>query len=234
MELTKEETGIDKISIIMLGDAGVGKSCISVTFKSGQGAAQKVDTTIGIDLWTKVVAIDDKKLKAVIYDTSGQERYRSIPKSYIRKGDGIALVYDITSRKSFDSLACEKDSWLNEVESLRDDKPPLIVMGNKSDLGEAREVTEKEGIEFAESIGAFFTETTVMDSKVIDSAFQILIKTVYIKKNADGLQQGSSFRSRANSTKLHSKRAAKQKKTASSCSSCACSCKPEKEPKFEI
>mmetsp|Transcript_8767 Transcript_8767/g.8312 ORF Transcript_8767/g.8312 Transcript_8767/m.8312 type:complete len:160 (-) Transcript_8767:123-602(-) len=156
------------------------------------------------------------KLKAVIYDTSGQERYRSIPKSYIRKGDGIALVYDITSRKSFDSLACEKDSWLNEVESLRDDKPPLIVMGNKSDLGEAREVTEKEGIEFAESIGAFFTETTVMDSKVIDSAFQILIKTVYIKKNADGLQQGSSFRSRANSTKLHSKRAAKQKKTASS------------------
>ena len=66
----------EKLSIIMLGDAGVGKSWISVTFKSGSVKASEVNTTIGIDLWTKIVKIDDRKVKAVIYDTSGQERFR--------------------------------------------------------------------------------------------------------------------------------------------------------------
>ncbi|CAI2365762.1 unnamed protein product [Moneuplotes crassus] len=113
----------EKVSIIMLGDAGVGKSCISVTFKSGEGAADKVNTTIGIDLWTKVVDIDDKKLKAVIYDTSGQERFRSIPKGYIRKGDGIVVVYDITDKESFDSMTY----WISEIGCLRDDKPPITL-----------------------------------------------------------------------------------------------------------
>jgi len=175
-----ETEGVDfdeKVSIIMLGDAGVGKSCISVTFKSGKGAADNVNTTIGIDLWTKVVGIDDKRIKAVIYDTSGQERFRSIPKGYIRKGDGIVVVYDITDRESFDSMTY----WISEVDWLREDKPPIIILGNKSDLKEQRQVKYKEGKEFADSYGAFFTETTIKDPATIDSAFQILIKTVYIK-----------------------------------------------------
>lgn len=103
------------------------------------------------------------KLKAVIYDTSGQERFRSIPKGYIRKGDGIVVVYDITDRESFDSMTY----WISEVDCLRDDKPPIIILGNKSDLEDLRQVTYNEGKEFADSFGAFFTETTIKDSKSI-------------------------------------------------------------------
>ena len=118
---------LDKVELIILGDAGVGKSCISVTFKSGADAAENVNATIGIDLWTKVVSIDDKTVKAIIYDTSGQERFRAIPKGYLRKGNGIIIVYDITDRSTFDSMAY----WLNEIEVSRPEKPPIIILGNK-------------------------------------------------------------------------------------------------------
>jgi small GTP-binding protein len=94
----EDEEFEEKCSIIMLGDAGVGKSCISVTYKSGESLNKNVDATIGIDLWTKIARINDTYIKAIIYDTSGQERFRSIPKSYIRKGDGIVIVYDITNK----------------------------------------------------------------------------------------------------------------------------------------
>ena len=168
----------DTCSIIMLGDAGVGKSWISVTFKSGKSAAKDINTTIGIDLWTKVVNIDHKSIKAVIYDTSGQERFRSIPKGYIRKGDGIIIVYDITDRTTFESMAY----WLQEVETLRSDKPPIIILGNKSDLDSQRQVRYTEGKEIAESCGAYFEETTIQKPDSIEHAFQIIIKTVYIHR----------------------------------------------------
>jgi len=73
------------------------------------------------------IKIDDKHIKAIIYDTSGQERFRSIPKGYIRKGDGIIIVYDITDRSSFESM----EYWINEVAVLRSDHPPVIILGNK-------------------------------------------------------------------------------------------------------
>ncbi len=103
------------------------------------------------------------RLKAVIYDTSGQERFRSIPKGYIRKGDGIVVVYDITDRESFDSMTY----WISEVDCLREDKPPIIILGNKSDLEDQRDISYKEGKEFADSFGAFFTETTIKDQGTI-------------------------------------------------------------------
>ena len=133
---------------------------------------------MGIDLWTKVVKIDDRKVKAVIYDTSGQERFRSIPKGYIRKGDGIVVVYDITDRATFDSTMY----WINEIECLRDDKPPIIILGNKADLDEQRRVQYKEGKALADKFGVFFAETSIKDQTSIDQAFQILIKTTYIKQ----------------------------------------------------
>lgn len=122
------------------------------------------------------IKIDDKHIKAIIYDTSGQERFRSIPKGYIRKGDGIIIVYDITDRSSFESM----EYWINEVAVLRSDHPPVIILGNKWDLEEHRQVKYSEGQNIAEKYGAFFEETTIRKPDSIEHAFQIIIKTVYI------------------------------------------------------
>ena len=125
-----------------------------------------------------MVTIDDTQIKAIIYDTSGQERFRSIPKGYIRKGDGIVVVYDITDKKSFESITY----WINEIEFLRADKPPVIILGNKADLEHLRQVKFKEGKDFADKIGAFFDETSIKDLTSIEHAFDIIIKTIYIQK----------------------------------------------------
>ena len=162
----------------MLGDAGVGKSTLSISFKSGKPTADKIEATIGFDLWTKTISMDDKLIKALVYDTSGQELFNSISKNYMRQGEGIIIVYDVTDTKSFESV----HYWVEQVSELRGDDPCLFIIGNKSDLGDTRVISKEQGRSYAQSVGATFMETSYKDILSVEQAFMIAIKQVYCRR----------------------------------------------------
>ena len=162
----------------MLGDAGVGKSSITLSFKLGSEIEQNTEATIGFDLWTKVVELDGNRVKTLVYDTSGQEVFHSIWKSYVRQGDGIIIVYDVTDSKSFESV----NYWLEVITDIRDDKPSIVIVGNKTDLISQRAITTERGQAFAQENGAMFIETSTKNFMSIEHAFMIAIKQIYCKK----------------------------------------------------
>ena len=88
-----------------------------MTFKKNEKFFGITPVTIGFDLWSKVILMDDKRIRACIYDTSGQDKFEDITNTYIRRGDGIVVVYDITNSDSFDAVKL----WINKVQSIRND-----------------------------------------------------------------------------------------------------------------
>lgn len=147
------------IKLILIGDSGVGKTNILQKFSENKFDIGAV-ATIGFEICTKSITIDDKIIKFQIWDTAGQERYNSLTRSYLRLAMGVLLVYDITNRKSF--LNCEK--WINEV---RDNNIniPILLIGNKIDLKLQRMVSYKEGMDFSKKHNIKFLESTSTDER---------------------------------------------------------------------
>jgi Ras-related protein Rab-2A len=114
---------------IIIGDTGVGKSCLLLQFTDKR--FQPVhDLTIGVEFGARMVTIDGKQIKLQIWDTAGQESFRSITRSYYRGAAGALLVYDITRRETFNSLA----SWLEDARQHANANMTIMLIGNKSDL----------------------------------------------------------------------------------------------------
>lgn len=105
--------------------------------------------TIGVEFGSKIVNIGGKSTKLQIWDTAGQERFRSVTRSYYRGAAGALLVYDITSRDSFNALA----NWLRDARTLASPNIVILLVGNKKDLEESREVTFTEASQFAQENG---------------------------------------------------------------------------------
>ncbi|CAE7934097.1 RAB2A, partial [Symbiodinium sp. KB8] len=158
---------------IIVGDAGVGKSCILLQFTMGRFRAEH-DMTIGVEFGHRFVEIDGQTIKLQIWDTAGQEAFRSITRAYYRGATGALLVYDITRRASFDRLA----EWL--VDARQNAQPNMVIMliGNKSDL-ERREVSYEEGAWFARQNGLFFLETSAKTGQNVGSAFMDTANQIY-------------------------------------------------------
>ncbi|GAM27307.1 hypothetical protein SAMD00019534_104820 [Acytostelium subglobosum LB1] len=125
---------------IVIGDTGVGKSCLLLQFTDKR--FQPVhDLTIGVEFGARMINIDNKPIKLQIWDTAGQESFRSITRSYYRGSAGALLVYDITRRETFDHLTC----WLKEARYYANNNMTIILIGNKSDLEQKRAVSYEEG-----------------------------------------------------------------------------------------
>ena len=166
---------------IIIGEIGVGKSSVLVRFtsdkfKAGYGA------TVGVEFLSQICEIGGKQIKLQIWDTAGQEQYRSIARSYYRSVAGIFLVYDITrwrnswieallanfsSRQSFEAV----ERWLHEAKSEANEKVTFLLIGNKSDLLEAREVSYDEGARLAHKHSMDFVEVSAKDDVNIREAF---------------------------------------------------------------
>ncbi|KAL5575881.1 hypothetical protein UlMin_017580 [Ulmus minor] len=119
--------------------------------------------------------IKGKEIKAQIWDTAGQERFRAVTSAYYRGAVGALLVYDISRRQTFESIG----RWLNELHTHSDMNVVTILIGNKSDLKDAREVSTAEGKALAETQGLFFMETSALDSSNVAAAFQRVVKEIY-------------------------------------------------------
>ena len=157
--------------VLLLGNSDVGKSSLLLRFVDSVWNETFVPT-IGVDFKVKTVEIGDKKVKMQIWDTAGQERFRNVISTYFRGGNGLLLIYDITNKDSFKNL----ESWLIEIEKNASENILKILIGNKSDLEEDREISKEEGQAFANRNGMQFMETSAKMNTNVDEAFQALGK----------------------------------------------------------
>ncbi|XGW16917.1 hypothetical protein V3C99_001947 [Haemonchus contortus] len=154
--------------VVLVGNAGVGKTCLVRKFTQGIFPPGQ-SATIGVDFMIKTVKVDNDKIKLQIWDTAGQERFRSITQSYYRSAHAIVLVYDVASQPTFDCLP----EWLAEIESYANRKVLKILVGNKVDKDDEREVPERVGIDFSEVNGFdYFLETSALDATNVDNLFE--------------------------------------------------------------
>jgi len=161
---------------IIIGPSGVGKSCLLLQFTDKRFHTDH-DLTIGVEFGARMVPIDGKQIKLQIWDTAGQESFRSITRSYYRGAHGALLVYDITRRETFNHLK----GWLTEVREHSNKEMIIMLIGNKSDLEHKRAVTYEEGRLFAEEQGLVFMETSAKTASNVDDAFLQTAKKIYEK-----------------------------------------------------
>ncbi|XP_008287972.1 ras-related protein Rab-15-like [Stegastes partitus] len=152
--------------LIMLGDSGVGKTCMLRRFTESEFDPSHI-STIGVDFKMKTVEIDGIKVRVQIWDTAGQERYQTITKQYYRRAQGIIFVYDITSESSFQHIA----KWASDVDENALDKVQTILVGNKSDEEPRRKVTKDQGSKLAETYGMEFFESSASTNSNISESF---------------------------------------------------------------
>eukprot|EP01118_Nematostelium_gracile_P004645 TRINITY_DN154_c0_g2_i1.p1 TRINITY_DN154_c0_g2~~TRINITY_DN154_c0_g2_i1.p1 ORF type:complete len:223 (-),score=58.33 TRINITY_DN154_c0_g2_i1:154-777(-) len=161
---------------IIIGPSGVGKSCLLLQFTDKRFHTDH-DLTIGVEFGARMANIDGKQIKLQIWDTAGQESFRSITRSYYRGAHGALLVYDITRRETFNHLK----GWLAEVREHSNKEMVIMLIGNKTDLEHKRAVTYEEGRLFAEDHGLIFMETSAKTAANVDEAFLQTAKKIYEK-----------------------------------------------------
>ena len=155
--------------VVLLGDSGVGKTCIISRYISGSFDSNSASTN-GASYASKSVTYEDlnKSLLLDIWDTAGQEKYKSLTKFFYKDAAVAILVYDITIRQSFDNI---KNYWYEQIQMNGDKNMVLGIAGNKCDLYESEAVPEAEAREFAESIGAIFGLTSAQNNTGINELF---------------------------------------------------------------
>mmetsp|Transcript_3165 Transcript_3165/g.8084 ORF Transcript_3165/g.8084 Transcript_3165/m.8084 type:complete len:213 (-) Transcript_3165:688-1326(-) len=152
--------------LVLIGDSGVGKSCLLLRF-ADDAFTESYISTIGVDFRFRTVKMDKKTVKLQIWDTAGQERFRTITSAYYRGADGIIMVYDTTSSDSFDHV----NDWLKEVNRYASEGTCKLLVGNKCDRTADRAVTTEQAKEFADDLGVAFLETSAKTAKNVEEAF---------------------------------------------------------------
>lgn len=174
--------------IVLIGDAGVGKSSLLLRFTDDRFEDGHL-STIGVDLRVKFVDIDKptpKRIKVTVWDTAGQERFRTLTASYFHKVQGLILVYDVTRRDTFDNL----EMWNQEIDVNTDGSPVVrILVGNKVDeAAGGRQVSKREGEQWAQQHSMLFVESSAKTRTGVSQVFmecihQILDNQLLVNKN---------------------------------------------------
>ena len=187
------------IDLIALGNSSVGKT--SYLVRIAENKFSPTFPTIGYDIKFQIIELENgKKVKVRFIDTSGQERYHSLAPNFIKKADGIILMYDITNRESFDTIS----RWWNDIFDLKERDFPVILVGNKCDLEDERKVQKEEGESIAKKYNFKFYETSNKDGTNIEESSRGLIniilsktssvnKLTYKKLNKDKMKRRKCF-----------------------------------------
>ncbi|KAG5556818.1 hypothetical protein RHGRI_007165 [Rhododendron griersonianum] len=175
--------------ILLIGDSGVGKSSLLVSFISN--SLEDLAPTIGVDFKIKLLAVGGKRLKLTIWDTAGQEKFRTLTSSYYRGAQGIILVYDVMRRETFTNLS---DVWAKELDlhSTNQDCVKMLV-GNKVDLESERVVSREEGIELAKEHGCLFLECSAKTRENVGQCFEELALKSQVSKKQKAMRKLSTM-----------------------------------------
>jgi len=155
-----------QIKLLMIGDSGVGKTCLLLRYANDSFSPTFI-TTIGIDFKIKNIDIDGTKIKLQIWDTAGQERFRTITTSYFRGAQGILLVYDVTDRRSFESIR----NWISQIQQHADVHVNKILVGNKCDMLDEKVVSTEEGEKLAKEFNMPFWECSAKNNINVEESF---------------------------------------------------------------
>ena len=164
------------LKMIVIGDCNVGKSNIFTRYLKNEFDAYS-QNTVGVEFGSKSILKNGVKIKLQIWDTAGQERFRSITTAYYRRSNGCFIVYDITNKETFDNV----EKWYEETKKFADKDLSVILIGNKNDLEEEREVTIEMGKKKAENLKCPFFETSALTGYQIDMAFQEIVDEIINK-----------------------------------------------------
>ena len=185
----------DSVKVTLLGNSGVGKTCIIYRFTNND-YKEGTMTTRGADYSQKSITIKNQTINLDIWDTAGEENYRSLGRHFYKDSLIVILVYDITNRESFEDL---KSLWYNDLKRYGEKYQVLAIVGNKCDLFENEAVTEEEGRQFASEKNAEFMLVSakagdninnlfnVLVNKYLDPSFQEQIEPI-IQKNEDNIK----------------------------------------------
>ena len=159
--------------IIIIGDSGVGKSNILGRYLHDE-FKEDTKSTVGVEFGSKKMQIENATIKLQIWDTAGQERYRSITSAYYKGAKGALIVYDITRKCTFDNI----DKWISDLKLNGDKNICIVILGNKSDLDDKREVSKGDGIKKSEMYKTAFLETSALNGDNIGKAFDEIIEQI--------------------------------------------------------
>ena len=162
------------IKILLLGDSEVGKSCFLMRY-SDNVFVENYITTIGLDYKLKTVKLDSgKTIKVQLWDTAGQDKYRTIAKNYYKGSHGILLLYDITKITSFENIR----EWIRDIKEEVSEKAIIFLIGNKIDLTDNRKISKEKGEELAEEYKIPFFEASAKSGENVDEVFKALYKKI--------------------------------------------------------
>ena len=178
-----------KYKLIFLGDQSVGKSCILNRFLNDT-FIEDYQATIGLDFQSKNIQIENQDIHLLLYDTAGEEKFRSLIPMYTRDANIILLVYDISNRESFNHLS----DWLKDLTNINFDEVILAIVANKIDLTGKREVTLEEGKKFAEEHNFVFQEISAKTGIGFSELFyKHLFEKIRTKFRPSGQQPASEI-----------------------------------------
>jgi len=180
--------------LVLIGDASVGKTSLLLRFADDSFEDNYI-STVGVDFRFRTVTVDNELVKLQIWDTAGQERFRTITSAYYRGANGVILVYDITNNETFSHV----QDWLDEVHKAAGESVTKLVVGNKADLINQRQVNENQASQYAQSVNASFIETSAKTAVNVDKSFLIIAKQL-VKKSGNANSGGPSGIEEANSS----------------------------------
>uniref|UniRef100_A0A3B4BA68 ZRAB1B, member RAS oncogene family a n=1 Tax=Periophthalmus magnuspinnatus TaxID=409849 RepID=A0A3B4BA68_9GOBI len=154
--------------LLLIGDSGVGKSCLLLRFADDTYTESYI-STIGVDFKIRTIELDGKTIKLQIWDTAGQERFRTITSSYYRGAHGIIVVYDVTDQESFNNVK----QWLQEIDRYASENVNKLLVGNKCDLT-TKKVVDYTTAKFADNLGIPFLETSAKSATNVEQAFMTM------------------------------------------------------------
>lgn len=158
--------------ILIVGDSGVGKTCLLLRFCDNTFTTSHL-ATIGIDFKIKQLEVDGKKIKMQIWDTAGQDRFRSITQTYYKGAMGIILTYACNDKESFQNVG----NWMKQIHEQSNEGVSVVLVGNKADM-QNRVVTKEEGQALADSYNIKFFETSAKEDLGVKDAFFTIAKEI--------------------------------------------------------
>ena len=161
------------LKYVIIGDSGVGKSNILLQYINGK-FVEDFKATVGVEFGAKNIEINNRIYRIQVWDTAGQEQFRSIARAYYKNSVCACIVYDITNRNSFNSI----QNWIDDCTKQTPKSILLILIGNKNDLNDKREVQYEEGAEFARKRNMIFLETSAKTGNNINDIFEKSVQQI--------------------------------------------------------
>ena len=179
----------DLFKLVIIGDSGVGKSCILLRF-ADDTFTENYYSTIGVDFRFKCVDIGERKCKLQIWDTAGQERFKTVTSAYYRGADGIIIVFDQTDKESFNNI----QHWIEDISRYSTDEPAKIIIANKDDMAEEKKIVKNEDInELEKKTGLEVIKTSAKTGENVEYAFKKLAQQLILERSNRILSKGYSL-----------------------------------------